>query len=66
LPVTINNNEAISNSSSPLENEQIQRNIENEANAGKIELQIDLTEEQKKQQESLSFGASKSPIVANF
>jgi len=54
--VLIKNNEAISNSSSPLENEQIQRDIEIEANAGKIELQVELTEEQQKQQDTLSFG----------
>jgi hypothetical protein len=34
---------------------------EQEANANKIEIQVDLTEEQKRQQESLSFGATKLP-----
>ncbi len=41
----IKNNEAISNSSTPLENELIMREIEIEANAGKIELQVELTED---------------------
>lgn len=64
-PVLIKNNEAISNSSSPLENEQIQREIEIEANAGKIELQVELTEEQQKQQDTLSFGQTQLLMARN-
>lgn len=47
IPIT--NNEAISNYNSPLINETIQQSIEKQANEGKIELPVDLTEEQKRQ-----------------
>ena len=39
------NNEAISNSSSPLENEKVLRKIETQMNKDKIDLPVELTEE---------------------
>jgi len=39
------NNEAISNSSSPFENEKAQRKIETQLNKDKIDLPVELTEE---------------------
>ena len=44
-PVRMANIEAISNSSSPIENEKLQQMKEQKANADKIEIQVDLTEE---------------------
>ncbi len=60
------NHEAISNSSTPVENEKIQRKIETTLNQDKIDLVVELTEEQKKQEEILSFGTNKLPLtIAN-
>jgi hypothetical protein len=39
------NNEAISNSSSPLENEKIKNKIETQQNKDKIDLPVQLTDE---------------------
>lgn len=60
-PVPMANNEAISNSSSPIENEKLQQMKEEQENANKIEIQVELTEEQQRQQESLQFGTCKGP-----
>ena len=60
-PVPIANNDAISNSSSPIENEKLQKMKEEQENADKIEIQVEFTEEQQCQQESLQFGACKGP-----
>lgn len=48
--------ERLSNSNSPIENENIRRSLEQQADAGKIEIPVHLTDEQKLQQDSLSFG----------
>lgn len=45
-PVPIANNDAISNSSSPIENEKLQKMKEEQENADKIEIQVEFTEEQ--------------------
>lgn len=49
--------EAISNSNSPFENEQILREHEDDVNRGKIELEIELTADQKKLDDALMFGS---------
>ena len=43
-----NNEEKISNSSTPIENEKLQSNYEKKQNKSKITLDIELTEEMKK------------------
>ena len=43
-----NNEDKISNSSSPIENEKLLRREQQNQNKGKIELEFEITEEQKK------------------
>lgn len=57
--------EAISNSSSPLENEKIKHSIEQQQNKDKIDLPVKLTEQQKKQEEKLAFGMNATPIKSS-
>jgi len=64
--IPIANNEAISNYNSPIINEEIQHTIDRQANEGKIELPVDVTDEQRRQQESLSFGTSRTPAMPTF
>lgn len=45
-----NNEDRISNSSSPIENEKLMRREAQNQNKGKIELEFEMTEEQKKQE----------------
>lgn len=59
------NNEAISNSSSPLENEKIKNSLEQQRNKDKIDLPVELTEEQRKQEELLTFGQTKTPFCTS-
>lgn len=64
-----NNEEKISNSSSPVINEKLQRKAQKSKAKNKIELNVEMTEEMKRQEQSLNFGAtpysSKSISVAN-
>ena len=53
-----NNEEKISNSSTPIENEKLQRETQEIQNKDKIELDFEITEEQKKQEQSMQFGAT--------
>lgn len=64
-PVPLTNNEAISNSSSPIENEKLRKKIEIQQNLDRVELKVELTEEQRLQQEALSFGETKAPVSAS-
>ena len=59
-----NNEEKISNSSTPIENEKLQSNYEKKQNKSKITLDIELTEEMKKQEESINFGINATPYSA--
>jgi len=47
-PALIANNEAISNGSTPIENDKIQRRQEQIKNEGRVDLPIELTDEQRK------------------
>ncbi len=58
-PLGLKNNEVISNSSSPFENENLARNQEIQANKDKILLDVELTDEQNQIKQNLAFGATK-------
>lgn len=58
MPAIRNNAEQISNSSSPIENEKLRRNEHKKKDIGKIELDFEMTDEQKNQEQSLQFGAT--------
>ena len=60
-----NNEEKISNSSSPLINESLQKQQEMEENQNLIEINVEMTEEQKKQEQSLNFGATPYSAKSN-
>ena len=53
-----NNEEKISNSSTPFKNEKIQRKARKSNAKNKIELNVEMTEEMKRQEQSLDFGAT--------
>ena len=69
--VIANNEEKISNSSTPLENEKLRRKASMLKAKDKIELNVEMTEEMKRQEQSLNFGAtpysskSKSAVSAS-
>ena len=67
--IIANNEEKISNSSTPMENEKIQRKARAKKGKNKIELNVEMTEEMKRQEQSINFGAtpysSKSISVQN-
>ena len=69
--VIANNEEKISNSSTPLENEKLRRKASMLKTKNKIELNVEMTEEMKRQEQSLNFGAtpysskSKSAVSAS-
>ena len=54
----VNNEEKISNSSSPIEKENLQRQEQETIAGEKIELNVEMTEEMKRQEQSVNFGAS--------
>jgi hypothetical protein len=58
-PLGLKNNNVISNSSSPFENENLARNQEIQANKDKILLDVELTDEQNQIKQNLAFGATK-------
>lgn len=55
--IIADNKEKISNSSSPLENEQLQRQQQAKKDKNLIELDFEMTDEMKQQQQSINFGS---------
>ena len=53
-----NNEEKISNSSTPMENEKLRRQASQRKSRNKIELKVEMTEEMKRQEQSVNFGAT--------
>ena len=53
-----NNEDKISNSSTPMENEKLQRMASMQQAKNKIELNVEMTEEMKRQEQSLNFGGA--------
>ena len=53
-----NNEEKISNSSTPMENEKLRRQASQKKSRNKIELKVEMTEEMKRQEQSVNFGAT--------
>lgn len=56
--VVANNEEKISNSSTPEQNEKLQRKASQQRGKNKIELKVEMTEEMKRQEQSVNFGAT--------
>ena len=54
----LNNDDKISNSSTPMVNEKLASQQEQKMNKNKIELDFEVTEEEKIKEESMNFGSS--------